>query len=1059
VLSKAGELIDKTGGRPDYDLMFSLARANLVAHNNQEARRLLETIVKNVSAFTPARLLLVDLLLNSNEQVEAAKHIDELEKQAPDSALVARFRIFTLDPQKDKQQINQYYSRLPENTRLDKLEKARIAIVIDKLAEGARLLELVRAATPGEISPNDPTLKLLLGRLDNATAEDLMDLADSLIDQTRDPLQKALQKADLERLRGNAKGMWERLIEAEKIAPNDSRVQDALFTYYLATKQWDLALKYIDPLAKSNFGGSYGLIYWWKYFAAKGDYAQAVQIGQQFTQKMPQFAVSWITLGQAHKMRGEYQEALTAFNSAREKQSANRDAMRGAIDCLYALGRHDEAKRIIDDAVKFYPMDLGLQEMLVEYELKYGDPRRVMDRLLGNIQREPNQLAHYLNASSMYYHLATKPGTGPEATAEWMKKGVDVLKSAVERFPDTPAAYVALADMQALSKDRAAGEATLKAMVDHPKLKEHAEPKLIMAEYYIKGGEPAKSEKFLRDALAVSQSSMEIRRKLAVLLANTNRIDEAMKVLDDAGEQANHPMLITSRAEILAGAGRHGDVEALANRALAIRPDDVALLAILANAQFNQGKYDAAIATSDRALAKEPKNSRALIARAMAKMRRSNADPADAIGDLIAYRELNPMDHKVRVLLAEVYNRKQRFPEAMAEMQHALAMVPTDPQLRSALLESYRSAQPPRWTEGDQLVKEAQNIDSLMANPEWLVAESNWMLARKQLQRAVDDARKAMTLAPKENRYTQHYLGMLLNTKREQDLLRETDAMLAADPRRWWIYQARGIARKKLNDPLADTELTKAVNEALAAKDVEGVEIALRTMSRELGASKALAVIAPRAGEHPRYTLVTAQLHLQNRDQANALRIIEQAMEQRSQAQPATRGAILAYAGAVYTTIKPPMPDKAIEAYQELVKLQPENVEALNQLAWLLAESTPVRAQEALQYSSKAYQLVANSGRFSSAVFDTHGWVLVLCGKIDEGIELLQLVVDKYPTVEAHFHLFKAYQKQNKSTEAAAQLDKAQQLIRSHDEDKIPVDPGLRQTVRDEASKASATTP
>jgi tetratricopeptide (TPR) repeat protein len=1085
-LTKAAQLLDSNAARHDFELMYSLARANLAARNNAEARRLLEHVVRGVPNFVPARLLLVDLLVSSNERIEADKHLDELERLSPDSPLVARFRIFTLDPVKDKQQVESYYARLSEGSREEKLEKARIAIVIERLNEGARLLEMVRAASPNDtgvadrlarlyigmnqrdkakdviqstlnLVPNDPQLTLLLKRLNQATAEDLFAISTALIKETPDPLMRALQMADLERLRGNAVGHYNELIAAEKIAPNDPRVQDGLFSYYLATRQWEAALKYIEPLAKANYGGSHGLIYWWKYFAHKGDYGQAVQIGVQFTQKMPQFAVSWITLGQAHKMRGEYQEALAAFNSAREKQSTNRDAMRGAIDCLYALGRHSEAKKIIDEAVKYYPLDLGLQEMLVEYELKYGDPRRVKDKLIGNIEREPNQLVHYLNASSMYYHLATKPNTSEEARAEWLKQGTDVLKKAVDRFPDEPRAYIALAQMQAAAKQREAGEATLTAMVENPKLKDMAEPKLIMAEYYIKGNESPKAEKLLRDAMAVAPESQEIRRKLAVFLSDNKRVDEALQVIDQAGEQAKEPMLITSKAEILTGAGRHAEVEQLANEGLRSRPDELGLLAILANAQFNQGKFAAAIATSDRVLAKDPKNSRALIARGMAKMRRPNGDPADALPDLIAYRDQNLNDHKVRVLLAEVYNRKQRFAEAMVETQAAVNLSPNDPQLRAGLLETYRMATPVRLAEGDQLVKDAQSVEILMSNPDWLVAESTWLVFRKQNQRAVEVARRAMTLQPKDGRYLQHYLGTLLNTRSENDLLSETDAMLAANPKRWWIYQARGLAKKRLGDATAEAEFVKAVNVALEKGDIESVEIALRTMAREVGADKALAVIRPRVGENIRYSLVTAQLYIQRNDTANAVKIIDEAMAARVSSPAPTQAVVLAYAGAVYATTKPPMTDKAINAYQELVKLQPDNVEALNQLAWLLADLSPTRATEALPHSSRAYQLVADSGRFSTSVFDTHGWVLVLCGKLKDGIAVLELVVEKHPTIDAHWHLSEAYRRDGQKDKADAQLQKAEELIKDHDTNKIPVDADLRQKVRDAAARAAAS--
>ena len=81
-----------------------------------------------------------------------------------------------------------------------------------------------------------------------------------------------------------------------------------------------------------------------------------------------------------------------------------------------------------------------------------------------------------------------------------------------------------------------------------------------------------------------------------------------------------------------------------------------------------------------------------------------------------------------------------------------------------------------------------------------------------------------------------------------------------------------------------------------------------------------------------------------------------------------------------------PKPDleKSRAAYVELLQLEPENLAVLNNLAYLLSEAmTPSRPQQAKVYSGKAYDISKSSGSPNDLIFDTHGWILTLCGGDD----------------------------------------------------------------------------
>ncbi|NKB39003.1 MAG: PEP-CTERM system TPR-repeat protein PrsT [Gammaproteobacteria bacterium] len=73
---------------------------------------------------------------------------------------------------------------------------------------------------------------------------------------------------------------------------------------------------------------------------------------------------------------------------------------------------------------------------------------------------------------------------------------------------------------------------------------------------------------------------------------------------------------------------------------------------------------------------------------------------------------------------------------------------------------------------------------------------------------------------------------------------------------------------------------------------------------------------------------------------------------------------------------------QAIKNYEKTLELDPSNVIALNNLAWLYIESNPVRA---LELARSAHKLLPQSPE----IMDTLGWVLITQEKIEEGLTYL----------------------------------------------------------------------
>jgi putative PEP-CTERM system TPR-repeat lipoprotein len=116
-------------------------------------------------------------------------------------------------------------------------------------------------------------------------------------------------------------------------------------------------------------------------------------------------------------------------------------------------------------------------------------------------------------------------------------------------------------------------------------------------------------------------------------------------------------------------------------------------------------------------------------------------------------------------------------------------------------------------------------------------------------------------------------------------------------------------------------------------------------------------------------------------------------------------------------------PAEAIEEYQKLLEVDPNNVMALNNLAWLYQEANN---PEGVKYAERAYKLVPHRPE----VIDTLGWLLVQNGDTNRGLVLLQEATTKAPHLpDIRYHMAAALAKAGRREEARKELDR---LIKSN---------------------------
>lgn len=141
----------------------------------------------------------------------------------------------------------------------------------------------------------------------------------------------------------------------------------------------------------------------------------------------------------------------------------------------------------------------------------------------------------------------------------------------------------------------------------------------------------------------------------------------------------------------------------------------------------------------------------------------------------------------------------------------------------------------------------------------------------------------------------------------------------------------------------------------------------------------------------------------------NALKAADHALESYPNDQP-----LLITAAMLYQTSE--QSNKAQLAYEELLRQNPKNILALNNLAWLYHQNGDNRAMD---LAKKAYQLKPDN----AAIADTYGWILHQAGKQPESVKVLEKAHQLAPeSNEIGMHLVDAYRKAGKDKEAKAIL-------------------------------------
>ena len=540
----------------------------------------------------------------------------------------------------------------------------------------------------------------------------------------------------------------------------------------------------------------------------------------------------------------------------------------------------------------------------------------------------------------------------------------------------------------------------------------HAFVQQYASDFFTEIKQPDEAVKIWREAVALAPEDIGLRSKLANLLFEAGRADEAETVYKETVE-----LFDTSQAWQLLGVfyRRTGQVtearKAIESALERSRKNPPALRFALADILIAEGKYDRAeeIASS----MKEP-SYRSLI---RGSLKLAKGDPAGALRLLESGLRLWPNNAGARYVAGQAALQLGDLERALAEYREATRVGEdqTDAALAMARiyysLHKYQAAL--QFAERHIKTRPFENGDAYVVAIRAAAAEKNWAKAQNLL--ASLNARESA-----RNLVVVEHAGVMRVREGFEAAARipQDSGLDLTDSKNAMALTSLALDLISLGRP---EEALDRVNKALA-KDLTNprlLDIQARLLARMGRDEEAQAAVAKALQTDPEFS-PALEVRARYAEQAGQLDLALGQYDAAAAADP--ENAEYAYRAAL-VALRLGNSDDAVSRLRKVVSLSPGHVGATNDLAWRLAEQGR-ELDYALVLAKRASQLERGP-----QTLDTLGWVQLRRGEVDAAVDSFEAALTASPDAPSvRYRLALALAKKGDSERARENLSRALEM-------------------------------
>ena len=761
-----------------------------------------------------------------------------------------------------------------------------------------------------------------------------------------------------------------------------------------ASAAYNLALASVKDDAQARTGLA-------RVMAVQGDLPGALKLADAVVAAAPGFAPAAMLKADLQVALGDRAAALKTVDAGIQGDPKFVPLRLAKVSALIDANELDAAAKAIEEARPVAGGDLRLVYLEGLLAYRKGDNAKAAESTAAVLKAAPTfvpalalmgaldlQAGRYAQAeNNLRQVLSIAPAhTGARRllVATYLRssqptKASEALQPLVDsRQPQDPQILLLAGETYLATGDSQKAATYYQAAADAKADKSAAAARTRLGQIALAGGN---SDVGFRELEAASElDPQQVQADLALVTSHLRRkeYDKALAAARNLQKkQPSNPLSYQIEGLVFVGKQEPGAARKAFERALELQPTYLPAAYALASLDLADKKPDQAKARYEKMIAKDPKNDQLYVALAEL-IGRSGGSPADVTATLQKGAQANPAAIDARLALVRYSLQRGDAKAAVAAASEAVAAQPND---RRAL-EAMAAAQE---ANGDlnQAVEALRKLATVTPeSPQPQMQLAALYVRQKQFDRAYEALVAAKKLAPANETIDRDIVATLLAGGKPEEALRAA-------------RQAQRERPKSGLPLLFEGEVLESQGKLAEAEQAYRAGLKLQPTTGALAVR--LYALLQKAGKKADAEAFAKRWLTDNpKDIALRLYLAEQDMRARN-----LKG--------------------AAANYQAVIAVQPDQVVALNNLAWVAGEMGDPKA---IGYAERAVQLAPNSG----AVLDTYGMLLVKKGDVDKGVEVLGRAVRAAPNrPEIRLNYARALVKQGRKDDARKELQALQE--------------------------------
>lgn len=825
---------------------------------------------------------------------------------------------------------------------------------------------------------------------------------------------------------GNTNGAIVALLSALEKDPNYYEARYELAKAYIEVGKYEKAEKELQKVSRQNPANGELTVKMAEVYLATDRVDEAISSLRAHLAKHPEDVNALVLLGKAHGAENALADSLGAFRLALDVDPENVEAHFGSGRVLLAQENVEAAEEEFRRVVELDSKSKRSYYFLADIEKSKGnhaealelwqrvveiDPRDVTARFqVGLLQLGLENLDETAEHGQFLINKYPNRPEGPlligmaqfqrgefEEAARSLARSLNLGPSVRGYF------FLGLSYFRLDKFDLALNEFNKVLDIDP----NFSMARLMLASTLLQQNHPADAANHARLAVEANPTSAFAHNVLGTALLSDGQVDSAMMEFDKALELDPKMSAVHMKKGLVdLGRGNLAEGETAMIEAVSAKPEAIGNRMILSGYYYRQGQPEKALQILDNGLRGSPQD--ALLFNHKAGIYLSLNKVENSINALKNAQDADPSAPVPYQNLASIYMQRGDFDKALAQFEALLEIEPDNLEV------GLRRAAAMEYSKNIDLARRAFREAAEMGEPQAVLAYADFLARQKEEELALEVLQEKLEEMPDNPLLLEVTGRFLLQLSRSEEAKDVFEKLSRIDEDRGNAFFLAALLQNgesekalKAAQDIVKNKPSKA-NGYILLSDVYLFQKNLDAALDALGQG------AKNAEQGEALYLRKANIFERLGKYDEALSIFDQILENN----PGSSHAL--YAKAVLLNFQGKR-DQAEDLYVQSLKIDPKNIAAWNNLAYLQLENG-ADPRAGLQYAVRAFRLDPRN----PSVLDTLGYALYQNEKYEDARKVLEAAVQRmpeHPTVK--YHLALAYLKLNQDEKALGQLQLA----------------------------------